>query len=72
MSHLRTLIHSQKSELMTVGMSAKTYRNGNTLIKIPKIDEEDSITIENYKAIRNEASIYTLLGAHRGGVIATD
>jgi len=56
----------QKPELLMVGISAKTYRTGNIVVKSPRIDDEDSITTENFKAMRNEASIYTLLGEHPG------
>lgn len=47
-----------------IGMSAKTYRIGSVVLKLPRIDNENCITIENLKAMRNEASIYTLLGQH--------
>lgn len=54
------------SELLTRGMIAETYLTGNnTVIKVPKIDDDDDgITQANRKATRNEASIYTLLGNH--------
>jgi len=55
---------SQDPELLMVGMSAKTYRIGGVVVKLPRIDEEDCITMENLKAMRNEASIYALLGQH--------
>ena len=47
-----------------VGISARTYRVGDIVVKLPRIDDEDSITNENFQAMRNEASIYTLLGDH--------
>lgn len=47
-----------------VGTSAKTYRIGPLVVKLPRMDDEDCITIENDKAMRNEASIYVLLGQH--------
>lgn len=47
-----------------VGISAKTYRIGALVVKLARSDDEDYITAENIKAMRNEASIYTLMGHH--------
>lgn len=54
----------ENPELLMVGVSAKTYRTGPLVVKITRIDDEDCITTENRKAMRNEASIYALLGQH--------
>ena len=48
-----------------VGIGAKTYRIGNTVKKVHRIDDEEAITAQNIEAARNEASIYILLGEHR-------
>lgn len=45
-------------------MSAKTYRISSVVVKMPRIDDEDCIATENLKAMRNEASIYALLGQY--------
>lgn len=56
---------SQKLKLLMVGMSAYIYLlNPTTVLKVPRIDEDDGVTEANREATRIEASIYKLLGHH--------
>ncbi len=56
---------SQKLKLLMVGMSAYIYLlNPITVLKVPRIDEDDGITEANREATRTEASAYKLLGHH--------
>jgi len=55
---------TQEPELLMVGIAAKTYRIGNTVRKVHRIDDEEAITAQNIEATRNEASVYILLGDH--------
>ena len=58
-------INQVRPTLIAVGMSAKTYLKGNTIIKVPRVDDEDDQIIEaNRKAARNEADVYILLDKH--------
>ena len=60
-----TDINQVRPTLVAVGISAKTYLKGNTIIKVPRVDDEDDqITEANRKAARNEADIYMLLDNH--------
>ncbi|KAF1961763.1 kinase-like protein [Byssothecium circinans] len=54
-----------KRELLMVGMSAKTYRIGNTVRKECHVLVDDiGITEQNMEACKNEADIYLILGSH--------
>ncbi len=55
---------NEEPELLMVGISAKTFRIGNKVSKVLRLDEEEAITAQNIKATCNEASIYILLGDH--------
>ena len=58
-------INRVRPTLIAVGISAKTYLQGNSIIKVPRVDDEDDqITEANRKAARNEADIYMLLDEH--------
>ena len=52
-------------ELLMTGLFAETYRIGNVVKKVYRKYPDDVVaTAESIKAIRNEASIYILLGDH--------
>ncbi|KAI5245025.1 kinase-like protein [Aureobasidium subglaciale] len=50
--------------LLMVGMSAVTYRIHDTVIKFVHADDEALLTQSNVDAMRNEASLYRILGQH--------
>lgn len=47
-----------------VGSCSSTYRLGQVIIKVPRIDEEAAITQGNAKAMTIEANVYRILGTH--------
>ena len=47
-----------------IGSRSSTYRLGQVVIKVPRIDEEAEITQENAKATTIEANVYRILGTH--------
>lgn len=51
-------------KLLMVGSCSSTYRIGQVVIKVPRIDEEAEITQGNAKATTIEANVYRILGAH--------
>jgi len=52
-------------ELLMMGMSAMTYRLHDRVLKIVRIDKDEAeITQANVDAMRNEASVYSILGRH--------
>lgn len=55
---------SADMELLMVGSCSSTYRLGQVVIKVPRIDEEAEITQANVKATTVEANVYRILGAH--------
>lgn len=57
-------LFSQKPELFMVDISAKTYCINNIVVKSPRIDDKDFITMKNFKVMCNKVSIYTLLREH--------
>lgn len=52
-------------ELLMIGMSATTYRLRDMIVKTTHVlEDEPEITQENLRAMRNEASVYLVLGNH--------
>jgi hypothetical protein len=52
-------------ELLMVGMSAKTYRNGEKVIKICHVIPDDLVvTPQNLEAYQTVALVYIILGYH--------
>lgn len=47
-----------------VGASSSTYRLGEVVIKVPRIDQDGEITKANAKAMTVEADVYRILGPH--------
>ncbi|PPJ53239.1 hypothetical protein CBER1_11889 [Cercospora berteroae] len=59
-----TVPEGVEMELLMVGSCASTYRLGQVVIKVPRIDEEAEITQGNAKATTIEANVYKILGSH--------
>lgn len=51
-------------ELLMIGSCSSTYRLGQVILKVPRIDEEAEITQGNAKATAIEADVYRMLGTH--------
>lgn len=53
-----------QANLLMVGACSSTYRLGEVVIKVPRIDEDAEITKANAKAMTVEANVYCILGSH--------
>nr|POF04438.1 isoform 2 of cbl-interacting serine/threonine-protein kinase 8 [Quercus suber] len=53
-----------ETELLMIGSCSCTYRHGQVVIKISRVDEEADITQGNAKATTIEANVYQILGTH--------
>ncbi|KAF1354612.1 kinase-like domain-containing protein [Delphinella strobiligena] len=50
--------------LLMMGMQATTYQLDDFILKTVRVDDDKDITQENVHAMRNEASVYLILGKH--------
>ncbi|KAF2769159.1 hypothetical protein EJ03DRAFT_374689 [Teratosphaeria nubilosa] len=59
-----TVPRDVKAELLMIGSRSSTYRLGQVVVKVPRIDTEAEITQGNAKATAIEANVYKILGTH--------